>query len=251
MIVLGVLGMFCLVYYLVCALYAGITASFLWIWPAGGLLCLAGALFLFLRRKNMISMHLPGAVQAVLWIFIAVVLVVFVVTETRIISGMTAGGEKNLDYVIVLGAQVKKDGPSRALQHRIDKAAKYLKENPNTMAILSGGKGDDEPAAEAKSMAQGLKKLGIDQKRLILEEKSTNTDENFRYSLALIKDEKKSIGVITSNFHVFRGVGIAKRQTTRKIVGIAAPSHDIMQLHYLVREFFAVLKDTLTGHMKW
>ena len=39
---------------------------------------------------------------------------------------------KNLDYIIVLGAQVKESGPSVILRYRLDRAVSYLKENDNT-----------------------------------------------------------------------------------------------------------------------
>ena len=61
------------------------------------------------------------------------------------ISQMHADGREGLDYIIVLGAQVRKDGPSPVLKYRLDKAVEYLNENPDTVCIVSGGQGSNEP----------------------------------------------------------------------------------------------------------
>lgn len=251
MTILGILGIICLVYYLACGLYAGFGASYLWIWLVGGLLCLAGALFLFKKEAWLGDWHLPASVRIIMIAVLVTIGVLFVGIESKVVSCMFQKGEPQLDYVIVLGAQVKKDRPSIALLHRIETAADYLKENPDTVAILSGGQGNDEPRSEAACMQEELLAMGIEPERLILEDRSTDTVENFRCSLEYIDDPDAKVGFITSNFHVFRAGGIAKMQTGQEISGIAAPSHSIMQVHYMVREFLAILKDTLTGRMKW
>lgn len=63
---------------------------------------------------------------------------------------------KNLDYIIVLGAQVKESGPSVILRYRLDRALSYLKENDNTLVIVSGGQGANEKATEASVMKEYL-----------------------------------------------------------------------------------------------
>ena len=63
---------------------------------------------------------------------------------------------KNLDYIIVLGAQVKESGPSVVLRYRLDRTVSYLKENDNTLVIVSGGQGANEKATEASVMKEYL-----------------------------------------------------------------------------------------------
>lgn len=60
---------------------------------------------------------------------LAVGILSFSVTEGKIIHGMTSEPEEELDYLIVLGAQVKKTVPSKALGLRLQKACEYLKEH--------------------------------------------------------------------------------------------------------------------------
>jgi hypothetical protein len=49
-------------------------------------------------------------------------------------TGMSARAPENLDYIIVLGARVERDGsPSPALRRRLDAALAYLENNPDIM----------------------------------------------------------------------------------------------------------------------
>ena len=81
---------------------------------------------------------------------------IFLVILSLIISKMNVKPVKNLDYIIVLGAQVKESGPSVILRYRLDRAVSYLKENDNTLVIVSGGQGANEKATEASVMKEYL-----------------------------------------------------------------------------------------------
>ncbi len=50
-------------------------------------------------------------------------------------SQMHVAGPDNLDYIIVLGAQVYKNGPSPVLKFRLDKAYEYLLQNAKPDAL--------------------------------------------------------------------------------------------------------------------
>ncbi|MBQ2538376.1 MAG: YdcF family protein, partial [Ruminococcus sp.] len=91
--------------------------------------------------------------------------------------------------LIVLGAQVRPEGvPSLILRGRIDAAEKYLDEHREAKAVLAGGMGFDEPMSEAKCMYDTMVEDGISPDRLIMEDKSKNTMENFRYSREVLAD---------------------------------------------------------------
>ena len=81
---------------------------------------------------------------------------IFLVILSLIISKMNVKPVKNLDYIIVLGAQVKESGPSVILRYRLDRTVSYLKENDNTLVIVSGGQGANEKATEASVMKEYL-----------------------------------------------------------------------------------------------
>lgn len=119
--------------------------------------------------------------------------------------------------MIVLGASVKNTTPSLTLRGRLDKAIKYLYESKDDCYIVvSGGKGSDEKLSEAKAMGNYLVEHGVNKNKIILEDKSTNTYENFKYSKEKIeknsnKDIKNlNIKVVTTDFHSFRSFILAK-----------------------------------------
>ena len=174
-------------------------------------------------------------------------IICFCVICSHVISGMKSPGKKNLDYVVVLGAHVKGDVPSKALELRLKAALKYARENEDTTLILSGGQGSGEDITEAKCMENYLTAHGIPEERLVLEEKSTRTKENLKFSDDLTGCGKKNTGILSNNFHVYRAVGLAKKLGYEHPYGLAAPSDPIMQVHYVVREVAALIKEMILG----
>lgn len=244
-----VAGSIFLLYYIACVIYAGFGASYIWIWLVGGILMLLLGGGLLYCNRNSIPIQIPLGIRVVLLVGIAAALALFLVIEGLIFSGMRQKGEENLDYIVVLGCRVKGERPTRALQERIDTAYAYLVKNPGTKAVLSGGQGKDEAISEAACMKRALLQAGIAEDRLIEENQSATTEENLKNSKACLDAQHDRIGIVTSNFHVYRGVALAKRAGYQKVCGIAAPSGSILQPHYLVRECFAVLMEKVRGNI--
>lgn len=240
-------GIVCLVYYLIIVIYAGITADFAWIWLLAAGALLGGGMVIRYGIRH------PGAIPAWAgWTAAAVIgagVVFFLFICAGVIRGMNARGSRNLDYVVVLGAQVKGDKPSRALKKRLDKAVEYAQENPDTILILSGGQGSGEEITEAKCMEEYLTEQGISENRLILEEQSTTTKENLKFSDKLTGCASARTGILSNNFHICRAVKLAEKLGYISAEGVAAPSDPIMQPHYVVREVFALVKEKLAGNI--
>ena len=68
-------------------------------------------------------------------------LICFAAVEAFIIFPMLGKPHKDLDYLVVLGAQVKGETVSNSLRLRLDEALDYLEENPRTRVVVTGGKG--------------------------------------------------------------------------------------------------------------
>ena len=68
----------------------------------------------------------PDILKKGIVIIFAGCLASFLIIEGLIISQMHVAGPDNLDYLIVLGAQVYKNGPSPVLKFRLDKAYEYF-----------------------------------------------------------------------------------------------------------------------------
>lgn len=89
--------------------------------------------------------------------------------------------EEGADVLIVLGCAVHGERVSLTLSYRLDRAIEYLNANPNTVAIVSGGQGQGESISEAEAMRRYMVNRGIANERIIMEDKSTSTEENFAF----------------------------------------------------------------------
>lgn len=188
------------------------------------------------------------------WVFlvgVSAVLAALLALETGVIlEGKGDDPTESVDAVIVLGAGVNGERPSLALQTRIDRAAAYLKEHPDIPAVLSGGQGSGEDISEAEAMRRALVKQGIAEDRLLLEESSTNTAENFRFSKEILRNsgidpEIDVIGVVSNDFHLFRAKILASRaELTVRGIPAELPWW-WLEINYYVREAFASVKTLL------
>ncbi|MCI9976712.1 YdcF family protein [Clostridioides difficile] len=184
----------------------------------------------------------------VLKIIISVFLIVFIVTESLIIFYPKNNFEVKSDYLLILGASVKKNTPSTTLKGRLNTALKYLKVNDDCYVVVSGGKGNGENITEAKAMKDYLTKNGINKNRIIEEDKSTNTYENFKYSKLKIEEHSKGklkdlkIKIVTTDFHVLRSKILAYRNGYKNTSFYASKSKLSFIPTYYTREFFALWK---------
>lgn len=148
---------------------------------------------------------------------------------------------KNADYLIVLGAKVNGDVPSLSLQYRIDAATEYLRANPKTIAIASGGMGAGETITEAEAIRIGLVANGVEESRIIMEDRSTSTVENIAFSKALLSTSNQQGIVVTNDYHVYRGVQIA-RDADLNVSGFPAKTPRVTIMKAYIREYLAVTK---------
>lgn len=244
-LVLILLGILFLAYFICIAFFVGHGTNFYFIWLFLGV---GAILFALLWKKGFFAEHIPMGLRRLFLIGVILGGLLFVIVEGCIISGFSAEGKAGLDYLVVLGAQMKANGPSKALQYRLDEAALYLEQNKETKVIVSGGKGPDEHISEAQGMYDYLIQKGIAYDRIIMEDRSKNTFQNLTYSAKFLNKEDM-VGVVTNNFHVFRAVKIAKKAGYENVYGIAARGEPFLQYNNMMREFFGVVKDFLVGNM--
>lgn len=152
--------------------------------------------------------------------------------------------------MIVLGCQVRPDGPSILLQDRIDEAAAYLLDHPEVTVVASGGQGPDEPMSEARAIRDALVEQGVEAERILREEASHNTVQNLRYSKALLEeagiDTSGGVLVVSNGFHLARVRMLAERCGFGQVSTLAAPeSHLPSRLAMYIREPLALVKSFL------
>ena len=238
-------GVLCLAYYGVCGIFGNFKISALWIWLLTGLGFVAAGLGLY----HGVWTAAPAAARVSVRVLAVLFLCVFLLVEAAVISGLSAKGEPDLDYLVVLGAAVKGTEPGEALRLRIQAAARYLEANPRTVARVSGGRGTGEEITEAECMERELLRLGIPPERIVQENRSQSTAENIRFSYELMPGQTARVGILSNNFHIFRAVAIARKQGNYPVCGIAVPYSGVLLPHYMVREFMTLVVDKLRGNL--
>lgn len=168
----------------------------------------------------------------------------FAATELYLITGAKTDTAANPDYIVVLGAQVRGDEPSRSMADRVAAAAEYLQEHPDTICIVSGGQGPGENQTEAACMRDMLFAAGIDPGRIWLEEQAVDTAQNIAFSLDLVEQRTgvrpRELGIVSSEYHLRRAVLVARRQGC-EASGIAAPTSLLfLKVNYFIREAFGI-----------
>ena len=245
--IFALLGCACLFYAMAVAMVGSGTFSFV-IWLA--LAAFFGLCFLLAGER---WARVPRAVRLATYAAICVSVGLFAICQAAIAFHFHDEGEPGLDYIIVLGAQMRESGPALAYRYRLESAAAYMSENVETICITTGGRGANEPISEGEGGAGYLERLGIPATRVIAETESTDTSENIKNALEIISalegdsGETLRIGIVTNNFHVYRGVHVAAKLTDSEIYGIAAYSVPFYLPNNLVRESFGICRDFAMG----
>lgn len=185
----------------------------------------------------------------ILKIFLCLSLCIFIILEMFIYSAVNTNYNKNAKVAIILGAGVKKYEPSVILKSRINEGGRYLKLHKDVVVIASGGQGPGEYVSEAQTIKKYLINIGINQDRIFLEDKSTSTSENIKYSKQVLSKlkitNKKDVVIITNDFHMYRAKYIAKKLGLNPVgYCVKTPFYLIANTH--IREYAALLKEYVT-----
>lgn len=151
---------------------------------------------------------------------------------------------RGADYIVVLGSGILGTRVTPLLAARIDKGIELLSCNQDAVMILSGGQGPGEDIPEGEAMAAYAVEKGVDKKRIRIESKSVSTEENLLFSRRMMEKERPKVILVTTAYHVFRALLLARRQGM-KCVGYGAKTKWYFTLNALLREFAGYLK------LKW
>ncbi len=182
---------------------------------------------------------------------IAVTACLILVTAAAETAFMIRGAQNKPDHAvtaIVLGCRVKGNRPTLELIRRAEAAKTYLENNPDAVCIVSGGAGDGEEISEAECLFQLLTESGISAERILLEDRSTTTEENLAFSRQIM--EERELGteavLITSGYHCYRAGILAGRQGITAYSCPAFTSVFYFPTAYL-RELYAILYTWIRG----
>ncbi|MBF0900645.1 MAG: YdcF family protein [Atopobium sp.] len=195
---------------------------------------------------------------------------------------------RQYDCIIIHGAGLDGPRPTPLLAGRIDKALElWNKQHQHGKFVVSGGQGADEVVSEAQAMRDYLLEKGVPGDAILMEDKSTTTWENLRYSLAIINADRATgvdatssaavassgdvtttasdastsdasgtvasngdftTAVVTSDFHVFRCAEYAHNLGI-KADGIGSHTKGWYWPTAFIREFIAITKAHLWPYL--
>ena len=139
---------------------------------------------------------------------LAVILLAIAVPAGLILSAFSGRGEPGGEILIVLGTTVNGTEPSPMLRQRLDAAVQYLNTYPESVCIVTGGKGDENNLSEAQCMFNYLTAAGIDGSRITMEDRATSTVENLQNVRKMLSTNE--VDILSSDFHLYRAGLIAK-----------------------------------------
>lgn len=148
--------------------------------------------------------------------------------------------------VVVLGSGLIRGRVPPLLAARLTRGQQLFSRFAYAVPVLvtSGGRGRDEPIAEAAAMADYLVDKGVPRDRIIVENRSRNTEQNIRYSAELLAERNivGPIAAVTNNFHAFRAALLMRRQGLSGY-SLGAPTARYYWPTAVIREYIAVLRD--------
>jgi len=157
----------------------------------------------------------------------------------------------SVDAVVVLGSGLIDGRVPPLLASRLRRARQVFERlaargTPARVLVTSGGRGPDEPVAEAQAMAEYLVEGGMPEDLVMVEDRSRNTDENLGNTAGLLAalGITGPIAVVTSDFHAFRAALLMRRHGLAGY-GVGAPTARYYWPSAVIREFVAVLRDHL------
>ena len=124
------------------------------------------------------------------------------------VSGFSDRPQGDEKAIVVLGAGLHGERISSLLKCRLDTAYDTWQTNPEAMVVVTGGQGPGEDIPEATAMRRYLLEKGIPEEKLIEENRSTSTEENFLFAKKLLAEAgipaDAPIVFVTNAFHCYR-----------------------------------------------
>lgn len=153
------------------------------------------------------------------------------------------------DYLLILGGNViGADTPSPQLFERMKAGAKYLNEHKDVIAVPCGGCfRENQKKSEAAIIGDYLISQGIEPERILLEDKSQTTYENFEFGVPIIENHsgKKADGLriafLSSDYHMHRAGIIAKQSGISDVRRVSCPTPG-SAIHRFGREYIVAFE---------
>lgn len=186
--------------------------------------------------------HTGGRVMMILVAVLVAGCIIYAVVLSVLMALAYNDPPEEPDVVVVLGCKVRSTVPSQMLTYRLDAAYEYLTENEDAICVVSGGQGPGEDIPEAKAMYDYLIDKGISADRIIIEDKSTNTEENLKFTAEILTelDLPLNITIVSDGYHQYRAQLIANELGYSEVHSISGRTRAYLLPTYWVREWLAL-----------
>ena len=150
------------------------------------------------------------------------------------------------DAIVVMGAAQYNGRPSPVLRARLETALDAFERGLAPVVIVTGGNQAGDAFTEAGTGRDYLVDRGVPGDAILVDDRSTNSDQNLRNAAALAREEGiTSVLIVSDGFHLFRSKMIA-RDLGLDAAGIPAAASPIRpgsasERGYVLRETAAVL----------
>lgn len=199
---------------------------------------------LFWRKVDpLLTKTVWGRILLGLFLIIGIIAIVtLAVIVSRQVDNTATGEEETL---VVLGCAVHGERPSLVLEYRLRAALEFHKQNPAATIVVCGGRGHDERISEALAMQRWLVQNGVPAEQIIMEDKSTSTEENFRFAAEILRqrgaDPAQPVAYVTNGFHCYRAGKYAQREGFVQARAVPAGMPVMQMPASYLREICAVL----------
>lgn len=152
--------------------------------------------------------------------------------------------------LIVLGSRVIGNRVPKLLANRLDRAVELQRgRQPKPVLVVSGGQGPDETTSEAEAMRDYLVGKGLSAEDIVVENKSTTTEQNLRFSTQLLADRAVHgpVAAVTNNYHAFRAA-VTARRLGLPTEAVGAPTARYFLPSAFLREVIALLRENKLVH---
>ena len=178
----------------------------------------------------------------------AVLLVLMVgVVAGRILTDMWSSPPDELPHILLLNQSDIAAETEEEWQARLDEAIRYLKANESTRVIVSGGWDASRGATETYAMYVYLLENDIAGSRVLWEIRSETTKENLDLARAMAGGERQAVGIVSSDYSMYRTLRIARNRGYIQAEPIPTPTIPWLYPHRVVQEILQVLYDKFFG----
>ncbi|MBQ7007178.1 MAG: YdcF family protein [Oscillospiraceae bacterium] len=194
-------------------------------------------------HKEILAFTASGALLWLRYIVIAGI-VIYIGCMGLILSYSHTNVDYSEDVVIVLGCGVKNGRPNVTLQTRLDAAIEYYQTNSDIYIVAAGGLARQKDTTEAAVMRNYLLEKGIPDEKIVIEDKSQSTQENYRFAKEIL-DQKgikyDSIVFVTNSFHIYRAKTYAEHCGFENAHALSTKTDLFVFVPALIREVLGVV----------